>query len=126
MKIVFFSVTGQTRRFINKLDLPYVEITPTNPFFAVNEPYILVVPTYEKEITEFVEDFLNYSFNRQNLLGIAGTGNRNFAELFIFTAKDIAREYQVPLVYSFEFSGTPKDVANFKKVVNEIDIKTVR
>ncbi|MDN2452701.1 class Ib ribonucleoside-diphosphate reductase assembly flavoprotein NrdI [Lactobacillus sp. UCMA15818] len=126
MKIVFFSVTGQTRRFINKLDLPYVEITPTNPFFAVNEPYILVVPTYEKEITEFIEDFLNYSVNRQNLLGVAGTGNRNFAELFIFTAKDIAREYQVPLVYSFEFSGTPKDIENFKKVVHEIDIKTAR
>ncbi|AUJ29230.1 MAG: class Ib ribonucleoside-diphosphate reductase assembly flavoprotein NrdI [Liquorilactobacillus hordei] len=126
MKIVFFSVTGQTRRFVSKLNLSNVEITPTNPFFAVNEPYILVVPTYEKEITEFVEDFLNYSVNRQNLLGVAGTGNRNFAELFIFTAKDIARDYQVPLVYSFEFSGTPKDVENFKKVVNEIDIKTTR
>ncbi|KRL06551.1 class Ib ribonucleoside-diphosphate reductase assembly flavoprotein NrdI [Liquorilactobacillus hordei] len=126
MKIVFFSVTGQTRRFVSKLNLSNVEITPTNPFFAVNEPYILVVPTYEKEITEFVEDFLNYSVNRQNLLGVAGTGNRNFAELFIFTAKDIAHDYQVPLVYSFEFSGTPKDVENFKKVVNEIDIKTTR
>lgn len=126
MKIVFFSVTGQTRRFVSKLNLSNVEITPTNPFFAVNEPYILVVPTYEKEITEFVEDFLNYSVNRQNLLGVAGTGNRNFAELFIFTAKDIARDYQVPLVYSFEFSGTPKDVENFKKVVDEIDIKTTR
>lgn len=65
MKIVFFSVTGQTRRFISKLNLQSVEITPTNPFIEVSEPYILVVPTYEKEITEPVEDFLNYSVNRK-------------------------------------------------------------
>lgn len=84
-----------------------------------------MVPTYEKEITEPVEDFLNYSVNRQNLLAVAGTGNRNFAELFVFTAKDIAHDYQVPLVYTFEFSGTSKDVMNFKKVVNEIDTKTI-
>jgi protein involved in ribonucleotide reduction len=123
MKLVFFSVTGQTRRFIKKLDLPAYEIEPANPFFEINEPFILIVPTYDQEITEVVNDFLDYKSNQKQLQGVAGGGNRNFAELFISTAKDIARDYQVPLLFAFEFSGTSNDVESFKKVVNELEPK---
>ncbi len=123
MKLVFFSLTGQTRRFIKKLDLPAYEIDPTNPFHELNEPYILIVPTYDLEVTEVVNDFIEYKTNQDNMLGVAGGGNRNFADLFIFTAKDIARDYHVPLLFSFEFNGTPDDVTNFKKVVNDLESK---
>ena len=121
MKLVYFTVTGQTRRFIKKLDLSAYEIEPANPFFEINEPFILVVPTYDLEITEVVNDFLDYKSNRDNLKGVAGGGNRNFAELFVYTAKDIARDYQVPMLFSFEFSGTNEDVESFKKVVNQLE-----
>lgn len=121
MKIVYFSVTGQTRRFIKKLNLnDTYEIDPIDPEFEVGEPFVLVVPTYEKEITEPVTDFLCFSTNREMLQGVAGTGNRNFAELFIFTAKDLAAEFNVPLLYAFEFNGTSKDVTNFEKAVKEL------
>lgn len=121
MKIVYFSVTGQTRRFIKKLNFnDTYEIDPIDPEFEVGEPFVLVVPTYEKEITEPVTDFLYFSTNREMLQGVAGTGNRNFAELFIFTAKDLAAEFKVPLLYAFEFNGTSKDVTNFEKAVNEL------
>ena len=126
MKIVFFSITGQTRRFINKIGHPSFEIDPTNPFVELNEPYILVVPTYEIGLTESVNDFIEYKSHRENILGVVGGGNRNFAQLFIFTAKDIATDYKVPLLYEFEFNGTEEDVLNMKKVVDEIDIKNVR
>lgn len=124
MKLVYFSLTGQTRRFVKKLDLPAYEVEPANPFFEVNEPFVLIVPTYEKEITSVVNEFLDYKKNALFLSGVAGGGNRNFAELFIYTAKDIANKYQVPLLFSFEFSGTNEDVQSFKKVVNEIESKT--
>ena len=123
MKLVYFSVTGQTRRFIKKLDLPAYELEPANPLFEINEPFILVIPTYDAEITEVVNDFLDYKSNQELLVGVAGGGNRNFAELFVYTAKDIARDYHVPLLYSFEFSGTDEDVETFKKVVEEIESK---
>mgnify|MGYP005983592175 CR=1 FL=1 len=123
MKIAFFSVTGQTRRFIKKLDLPAYEIEPANPFFEISEPFVLIVPTYDIEITEVVNDFLDYKSNKDNIQGVAGGGNRNFAELFVYTAKDIARDYGVPLLFSFEFSGTDEDVESFKKVVSEIEFK---
>ncbi|MBO0475456.1 class Ib ribonucleoside-diphosphate reductase assembly flavoprotein NrdI [Vagococcus sp. DIV0080] len=123
MKLVFFSLTGQTRRFIKKLGLPSYEIDTSNPFYEMNEPFILIVPTYDIEVTEVVNDFIEYKSNQENMLGVAGGGNLNFADLFIFTAKDIARDYEVPLLYGFEFSGTDEDVKNFKKVVSEIESK---
>ncbi|MGX7024459.1 class Ib ribonucleoside-diphosphate reductase assembly flavoprotein NrdI [Vagococcus hydrophili] len=126
MKLVFFSLTGQTRRFINKLELPANhahEINPNNPFHEINEEYILIVPTYDAEVTEVVNDFIEYKTNQKNMLGVVGGGNRNFADLFIFTAKDIARDYQVPLLFSFEFNGTLEDVKNFKKVVDNLESK---
>ncbi|EOI00189.1 nrdI protein [Enterococcus haemoperoxidus ATCC BAA-382] len=123
MKIVYFSVTGQTRRFIKKLDLAAYEIEPANPFFEINEPFVLVVPTYDQEITEVVNDFLDFKSNRKNLQGVAGGGNLNFAELYVYTAKDIARDYNVPMLFAFEFSGTNEDVESFKKVVNELESK---
>lgn len=126
MKLVFFSLTGQTRRFINKLELPANhahEIDPNNPFHEINEEYILIVPTYDAEVTEVVNDFIEYKTNQKNMLGVVGGGNRNFADLFIFTAKDIARDYQVPLLFSFEFNGTLEDVKNFKKVVDNLESK---
>lgn len=123
MKLVFFSLTGQTRRFVNKLDLPAYEIDATNPFYEINEPFILIVPTYDIEVTEVVNDFIEHKSNQDNMLGVAGGGNLNFADLFVFTAKDIARDYNIPLLYSFEFSGTDEDVKKFKKVVSEIESK---
>jgi len=123
MKIVYFTVTGQTRRFIKKLDLAAYEIEPADPFFEINEPFVLVVPTYDQEITEVVNDFLDYKSNQEQLRGVAGSGNLNFAELFVYTAKDIAREYKVPMVFAFEFSGTNEDVESFKKVVSELESK---
>ena len=124
MKIVYFSVTGQTRRFIKKLNYPNTyEINATTPMQEVGEPFILIVPTYDAEITEAVDDFLSLSTNQPFFKGVIGSGNRNFAELFIFTAKDIAKKYNVPLLYAFEFNGTPVDVENVKKVVTDLESK---
>lgn len=122
MKIVYFSVTGQTKRFVKKLSLKDTyEIDPIDPEIEVGEPFVLIVPTYEKDITEPVTDFLYYGSNQEQLQGVAGTGNRNFAQLFVFTAKDISKEFKVPLLYTFEFNGTTKDVTNFEKAVKKIE-----
>lgn len=122
MKIVYFSITGQTRRFVKKLNFPSTyEINAAAPLIEVGEPFILIVPTYDEEITEAVDDFLSYRTNSHYFKGVIGSGNRNFAELFIFTAKNIAHKYQVPLLYAFEFNGTSTDVENVKKVVAQLE-----
>ena len=126
MKLAYFSVTGQNRRFIKKVGLPAYEIDRTNPFHELNEPYILVVPTYDRDITEVADDFIEFKSNQQQLKGVVGSGNLNFGELYVYTAKEIAHRYHIPMLFDFEMNGTPDDVENFKKVVSEIESKTTR
>ena len=98
MKVVYFSVTGQTKRFAFKLNAyETIEIDPTAEL-EMKEPYVLVVPTYEAEFIAPVFDFLETGENQKFLAGVSGSGNRNFAELFVFSAKEIARKYGVPLI----------------------------
>ncbi|WP_071130763.1 class Ib ribonucleoside-diphosphate reductase assembly flavoprotein NrdI [Enterococcus timonensis] len=126
MKIIYFSVAGQTRRFIQKSPFTNtLEITPLDPFKAIKEPFILITPTYEREITDPVFEFLAYEENARYCMGLVGTGNRNFAELFIFTAKDLAKEFQLPILYSFEFSGTTRDIEKLTEVVEQLESQTI-
>lgn len=121
MKIVYITLTGQTRKFVNKLDMETIELSPIDPFIEINEPFIIVAPTYEKEATEILWEFLDTGENKRYFQGVAGGGNRNFNELFVFTAKDLARDYDVPLLHAFEFQGSPKDVKGLKDKINMIE-----
>ncbi|SDD13679.1 protein involved in ribonucleotide reduction [Marinilactibacillus psychrotolerans] len=105
---------------MNKLGMDLLEITPTDPFIAVDEPYIVITPTYEKEVTEILNDFIETENNQSFLKGVAGGGNINFGQLFVFTAKDLARDYNVPLLHSFEFQGSEVDVKKLKKAVDDL------
>lgn len=116
MKIAFLSLTKQTRKFVAKLPYESVEITQTNPFIEMTEEFVLVVPSYEKDVTEIAWDFMD--INSDLCVGVAGGGNLNFADLFGFTAKDISRDYDVPVLLLFEFQGSTNDV---NKLVGEIE-----
>ncbi|MEY8443696.1 class Ib ribonucleoside-diphosphate reductase assembly flavoprotein NrdI [Lactococcus ileimucosae] len=130
MKLVYFSITGQTRRFANKTRLEHEEILPQNPEFEVNEDFLLVVPSYADEtpgaeksmdIMDPVFEFMAYANNAQHCKGIVGTGNRNFAFLYIFTAKQLSAQFKIPIVYDFEFNGTPADVAAVEEIAARLD-----
>lgn len=123
MKIAYYSITGQTKRFVNKLGMDGYEITDADPFYKMDQPFVLIVPAYDDDMMDPVIDFLQYEDNAKNCVGVAGGGNRNFNTLYNHTAKDIASALTVPVVFQFEFNGTNKDVENFKKVVNKIGIK---
>lgn len=120
MKVIFMSMTGQTRKFVKKLGMDSLEITLSNAFCEIHEPFVIVAPTYEKEATSILNDFLETGNNCAYFKGVAGGGNRNFNTLFCFTAKDLARDYNVPLLHLFEFQGSDYDVKLFKEKVKEL------
>ena len=120
MKVVFLSLTGQTRRFVQKLELPTVEITPQNVFLTMDESYIIISPTYDMEVFEYFQDFIETGNNQALLKGVAGSENRNFNTSFCQTAKIISATYDVPLLHYFEFHGTQKDVIIIKEKVSEL------
>ena len=125
-KIVYFSQTGQTRKFVQKIEsYKNLEITINAYEIEVDEPFILVMPSYEANVHPIVidtaADFLETAQNLSYCKGLVGGGNRNFAELFCITAKTLAKEYDLPLLHMFEFQGTPLDVNKLTKELHKID-----
>jgi protein involved in ribonucleotide reduction len=122
-KLVYFSsVSGNTRRFVEKLGRPADRIplhAKDDPLKAT-EPYVLVVPTYgggngrgavPKQVIRFLTDEGNPSLIR----GVIGAGNTNFGEAYCLAGDIISAKCRVPHLYKFEVFGTEDDV----RVVNE-------
>lgn len=121
-KVVYFSQTGQTKKFVEKIsNKELVEITTDDFEIEVTEPFILVMPSYETNVHPIVidtaADFLETTDNITYCKGLFGGGNRNFADLFCITAKTLSKEYNLPLLHQFEFQGSPFDV---KKIEEEL------
>lgn len=125
-KIVFFSQTGQTKKFVEKItSYEKIEIDPMNFGIEMNEPFILVAPSYESNVHPIVidtlADFLETADNLTFCQGLFGGGNRNFAELFCITARTLGKEYDLPVLHEFEFQGSTFDVEKLKEELDAID-----
>lgn len=120
MLVVYLSITGQTRKFVKKLDWPSIELKPDMMMVEVNEPYILIAPTYEREVTDLLWEFVETGNNRAYLKGVAGGGNLNFNTLYCFTAKDLSHDFNVPILLMFEFQGRLNDVEKLKEEVAKL------
>ena len=119
--VYFSSVSGNTKRFIEKLGKRAVRIPllPTDPPLEVDEPFVLVTPTYgggagrgvEKgAVPKQVIRFLNEERNRRNIRGVISAGNTNFGDAFCLAGDIVARKCAVPHLYRLEVFGTPDDV----------------
>ncbi len=120
--LVFFSSTsGNTARFIQKLGLPAsrIPLHPNEPPLVIDEPFVLVTPTYgggqgrgeEKgAVPKQVVRFLNDERNRRHLRGVISAGNTNFGESFCLAGDIISRKCDVPHLFRLELFGTPEDV----------------
>lgn len=124
--IVYFSSSSEnTHRFVQRLGLPAVRI-PLNERerIQVDAPYILIVPSYggggtAGAVPRQVIRFLNDPHNRQRIRGVIAAGNRNFGDAYGRAGDVIAQKCGVPYLYRFELMGTPTDVDNVRKGVNE-------
>lgn len=119
--VYFSSISGNTARFVDKLGLRAVRIPlhSTDPRLSVDEPYVLITPTYgggqgrgvEKgAVPKQVIRFLNDERNRGLIRGVISAGNTNFGEHFCFAGDVISRKCSVPHLYRLELFGTPEDV----------------
>ncbi|PTE73509.1 class Ib ribonucleoside-diphosphate reductase assembly flavoprotein NrdI [Staphylococcus devriesei] len=121
MKVVYFSFSGNVRRFIKRSELTDVmEITKDNCKDIINEPYILVTGTIGfGEVPQEVQSFLEV--NHLNLRAVAASGNRNWGQNFAKAGQTISESYDVPLLMKFEVQGTNKDVIEFKNKVGHFN-----
>lgn len=119
--VYFSSVSGNTARFIEKLGLPArrIPLHRNDEQLVVDEPYVLVTPTYgggqgrgeEKgAVPKQVIRFLNDEHNRNLIRGVISAGNTNFGDSFCLAGEIVSRKCHVPHLYRLEVFGTSDDV----------------
>lgn len=122
--IVYFSTKSRnTHKFVSKLNLPFIELPhqPENDII-IEQPFILVTPTYGGGYTNgavppVVIRFLNEKTNRDYLIGVVSTGNRNFGDAFCVAGSIISEKCNVPNIASVELFGTSEDVQETRKII---------
>lgn len=123
MLIVYFSsATENTKRFVEKVGLPSrrIPLHRTEGELVVDEPYVLICPTYgggasiahenSRPVPPQVIRFLNNADNRGLLRGVIAAGNSNFGEDYCRAGDVIAHKCGVPFLYRFELMGMAEDV----------------
>ena len=120
VKVVYLSLTGKTRQFVKKIGWDFVEISKKNPVCQMEEPYIVITPTYGEQVANFFYEFIEFGENQSLLKGVAGSGNRNFNTSFCSNSRELASKYGIPLLHCFENQGTDKDVQILIEKVREI------
>ena len=123
MLVVYFSSAPEnTRRFVDKLGLPSARIPlyKNDEPLIVNEPYVLVCPTYgggasishenSRPVPKQVIRFLNNENNRGLIRAVISGGNSNFGADFGKAGDVISAKCKVPYVYRFELMGSDEDV----------------
>jgi protein involved in ribonucleotide reduction len=118
--VYFSSVSENTHRFVQKLGVEATRI-PLRGRIQVDEPYVLVLPTYGGGhatpdidaggyVPKQVIAFLNDEHNRSLLRGVIAAGNTNFGAEFCYAGDVVSRKCGVPYLYRFELMGTDEDV----------------
>ena len=135
MRIVYFSntVSNNTHRFVQKLDWPADRLPArrADPSLEVDEPYVLIFPTYGAghgagAVPFPVVRFLNDENNRALIRGVIGAGNTNFGSSFTAAADIVAEKCGVPVLHRFEILGTSTDVSTVQQLLQKVNHDTPR
>lgn len=119
----FSSKTGNTKRFVEKLDFQKNKKIENNKSVIITQsPFILFVPTYansegKNAIPKHVIDFLKTNYH--NMVGVISSGNKNFGKMYGISGDIISRNCNVPLLYKYELFGTDTDVANVNHIISQ-------
>lgn len=134
INVLFVSISGNTRAFAKRLTAtaakeqakdsskPAINAVEYDEQFDdsfCEQPYFIMVPTYldgGNGISTGYREILTLDFrdelddvNTDNLLGIVGSGNRNFNAQFGLTAKHYAKRYNSPLIGLYELRGNDEE-----------------
>lgn len=136
MVIAYYSRIGNVRDFVQWYLIPMLGDgyeAKNIEEWDVDEPYILVTPTYdfgkvpEKVMTWLHEDTNEYygdmpgvpKPNNVFMEGVIGSGNRNSGQYYGQAAVTISEKYGVPLIAKFELKGNEKVAEEIRQRIEE-------
>ncbi|WP_461214563.1 class Ib ribonucleoside-diphosphate reductase assembly flavoprotein NrdI [Lacticaseibacillus sp. GG6-2] len=136
INLFYVSISGNTRAFAKRLvayatkqheidaanpEINAVEYSESVDVEIMDKPFFAMVPTYldgGDGINNGYKEVMTLDFrdeldagNTDNLLGIIGSGNRNFNAQFGLTAKHYARRYNSPVIGMYELRGNDEEAA---------------
>lgn len=119
--VYFSSLSENTRRFVDKLDMDSrrIPVSPADGPLSVRDPYVLIVPTYCGDdgrggVPKPVIRFLNDPLNRAGIRGVIAAGNTNFGRNYCKSGSIVSAKCGTPYLDRFELLGTPEDVARIR------------
>jgi ribonucleoside-diphosphate reductase protein NrdI len=118
--VVYDSMTGQGKRFAEKLGYPTFDIQhyiprPLDHVFLISRTFgfgEIPVPT-----VQFIEKYRSF------IIGCAVSGNRNWGKNYGMAGKKIEQLYQIPLIQIFEMIGLPAEVNHVKLWLQDYEQK---
>lgn len=141
LTLVYISLSGNTQSFVKRLSeylaqnhgltTRQINIKELNhEIFPVSEPFVALLPTYleggngvahgDVEIlTNPLGDFIAAHDNYKNCMGIIGSGNKNFNNQYVLTAKQYSQRFGFALLGDFELRGTIADIKRLAAVILE-------
>lgn len=142
MNVVYISISGNTRSFVqrlqrfaeeknvNELIIHAKEIDDNTPEEEETEPFFAFVPTYleggngidngdQEILTESLRDYIEFKNNPNLCLGVIGSGNKNFNDQYCLTAKQYAEQFDIPFLVDFELRGTNDEIQNIYHLLCE-------
>ncbi|AEE47663.1 class Ib ribonucleoside-diphosphate reductase assembly flavoprotein NrdI [Cellulomonas fimi] len=124
----YSSTSGLVRAFAERLERPVLNLAEREHRLSeVDGPWVLLTPSYKTgnpandTIPEAVRRFLSSPVNRRAMVGVMGSGNRNFGTHYQMACREIAARSHRPVLFEFELAGTPWDVARCREVLAELD-----
>ncbi len=89
--------------------------------------WVLVTPSYKTgnpgndTIPEAVRRFLRDPVTRRRMVGVMGSGNRNFGAHYQAASRQISAISGRPLLFEFELQGTAWDIADARAILERLD-----
>ncbi len=125
----YSSASGLVRSFAERLGRPAFNLAEREHRRSqVDGPWVLLTPSYKTgneandTIPEGVHRFLNNEHNRRLMVGVMGSGNRNFGRYYQMAARQIAEQSGRPMLFEFELAGTPWDVEECRHILEDLDV----
>jgi protein involved in ribonucleotide reduction len=124
----YSSKSGMVRLFAQRLERPIFDLGDAEVRrSAPDGPWVLLTPSYKTgnpnndTIPEPVRRFLRDPVTRRRLVGVMGSGNRNFGQFYQAACRQIAKASGRPVLFEFELQGTPWDVEEAKAILAQLD-----
>lgn len=112
-RLYYDSKTGNVDRFVRKVaEQTGWEILRIGEGTLVNQPgHFITFTTKFGDVPDQSVAFVR--LNRHQLKSVSSSGNRNWGQNFGRAGDRLAEEFDLPLLFKFELSGTNQDVECF-------------